>query len=174
MSKEETIDVLMAGYLSKDAALEDFNAVKATGADLIGLVILDKDLEGNVSIDVEDHAVRAGAKKLGGVGFIVGLFAPPLLAATAAGALIGAGVGKVAHNKIEAGIKAAAEGSIPIGGAALIAAYHPPRRRPSRQPSREPSSAATARRPARTRRAQGGDGRRPGKDERRLRSTART
>ncbi len=51
MSKEETIDVLMAGYLSKDAALDDFNAVQASGADLIGLVIIDKDLEGNVSID---------------------------------------------------------------------------------------------------------------------------
>jgi hypothetical protein len=125
MSKEETIDVLMAGYLSKDAALDDFNAVNASGADLIGLVILDKDLEGTVSIDVEDHAVRTAARKLGGVGFVVGLFAPPLLAATAAGAVIGAGVGKVAHRKIEAGIKESAEGSIPIGGAALIAVYHP-------------------------------------------------
>ena len=34
--EEETIDVLMAGYLSKDAAMEDFNAVKASGADLTG------------------------------------------------------------------------------------------------------------------------------------------
>jgi arylsulfatase len=126
MSKDETIDVLMAGYLSKEAALDDFNAIKATGADLIGLVILDKDLEGNVSIDLEDHAVATGAKKLGGVGLVVGLFAPPLLAATAVGALVGAGVGKVAHKKIEAGIKEGAQDAIPIGGAALIAAYHPP------------------------------------------------
>lgn len=123
MSKEETIDVLMAGYLSKDAALDDFNAVKATGADLVGLVILDKDLEGNVSIEVEDHAVRKMAKKLGGAGFVVGLFAPPLLAATAVGAVVGAGVGKVAHKKIQAGIKEGAEATIPIGGAALIAAF---------------------------------------------------
>jgi uncharacterized membrane protein len=125
MSRDETIDVLMAGHLSKNAAQDDFNAVNASGADLIGLVILDKDLEGNVSIDVEDHAVRTGAKKLGGAGFVVGLFAPPLLAATAVGAVIGAGVGKAAHRKIEAGIKASAEGAIPIGGAALIAVYHP-------------------------------------------------
>ncbi len=125
MSKEETIDVLMAGYLSKDAAQDDHDAVKATGADLIGLIIIDKDLEGNVSIDEEDHAVKIGAKKLGGVGLIVGLFAPPLLAATAVGVVVGAGVGKVAHNKIEAGIKAGAQDSIPIGGAALIVAYHP-------------------------------------------------
>ncbi len=125
MSKQETIDVLMAGYLSKNAALDDFNAVKATDADLIGLVILDKDLEGNVSIDVEDHAVRTGAKKLGGVGLVVGLFAPPLLAATAVGVVVGAGVGKVAHRKIEAGIKEGAQDAIPIGGAGLIVAYHP-------------------------------------------------
>ncbi len=125
MSKEETIDVLMAGYLSKDAAQEDHDAVKATGTDLIGLIIIDKDLAGNVSIDEEDHAVRTGAKKLGGVGFVVGLFAPPLLAATAVGAVVGAGAGKVAHNKIEASIKEGAQDSIPIGGAALIVAYHP-------------------------------------------------
>lgn len=125
MSKEETIDVLMAGYLSKDAAMDDFTAVQASGADLIGLIVIDKDLEGNVSIDLEDHAVRTGAKKLGGVGLIVGLFAPPLLAATAVGAVIGAGVGKAAHNKVEAGIKAGAQDAIPIGGAALIAAYVP-------------------------------------------------
>ena len=152
MSKEETIDVLMAGYLSKEAALDDFNAVNASGADLIGLVILDKDLEGTVSIDVEDHAVRTGAKKLGGVGFIVGLFAPPLLAATAAGAVIGAGVGKVAHRKIEAGIKESAEGSIPIGAPRSSPSTIPPRPRRSRQPSREPSNAVMVRPPARTRR----------------------
>jgi len=38
---------------------------------------------------------REGAAGLGAIGFAVGLFAPPLLAATAVGAAIGAGAGKV-------------------------------------------------------------------------------
>ena len=40
---------------------------------------------------------------LGGVGLVVGLFAPPLLAATAVGAGVGAVAGKFAKHRIEAG-----------------------------------------------------------------------
>ena len=43
--------------------------------------------------------VREGAAGLGAIGFAVGLFAPPLLAATAIGAVIGAGTGKLLHHK---------------------------------------------------------------------------
>ena len=108
-----------------------------------------------------------GPRSSGGSASIVGLFAPPLLAATAVGAVIGAGVGKAAHSKIEAGIKAGAEDAIPIGGAALIVAYHPA--------SGAAVEAAVTRaikrsigrghRPAQDG-AEGGDGRRPGEAER--------
>jgi arylsulfatase len=57
------------------------------------------------------------------VGFVVGLFAPPLLAATAVGALIGAGAGKLAHHKTAAKLEEQAGATIPIGGAGLIVAY---------------------------------------------------
>ena len=43
--------------------------------------------------------VREGAEGLGAVGFAVGLFAPPLLAATAIGAAMGAGAGELLHHK---------------------------------------------------------------------------
>jgi uncharacterized membrane protein len=59
----------------------------------------------------------------GGAGFIVGLFAPPLLAATAVGAVVGAGVGKIAQGKVESALEAQAEQTIPIGGAGLIVVY---------------------------------------------------
>ena len=39
--------------------------------------------------------VREGAAGLGAIRFAVGLFAPPLLAATAVGAVIGAGAGEL-------------------------------------------------------------------------------
>ena len=59
-----------------------------------------KDLEGNLAIEQTDHMVRDGADGLGAVGFAVGLFAPPLLAATAIGAVVGAAGGKALHKKI--------------------------------------------------------------------------
>ena len=125
MAKEQTINVLMAGYLSRQAAEEDFRAVEASRAETHGVVVVSKNLEGNVTVDQHDEAVRKGVKTFGGAGFVVGLFAPPLLAATAVGAVIGAGVGKVARRKVKAGIEQQAKDSIPIGGAGLIVAYPP-------------------------------------------------
>ena len=116
MAKEETMIALMAGYLSKDAAMEDFQAVKACGADLVGQAVIAKDLEGTVTVEVHDTAVKTLTKRLGGAGFIVGLFAPPLLIATAVGAAVGAGVGEVVHKKIEAGIRDSAGGGHPHRG----------------------------------------------------------
>ena len=68
--------------------------------------------------------VREGAAGLGAVGFAVGLFAPPLLAATAVGAAIGAGAGKLLHhNAPPRSCEEQAGATIPIGGAGLIVAY---------------------------------------------------
>ena len=67
----------MGGYLSKDAAQEDFEAVQACGAPLLGLVVVSKDLDGTMEIEQHDHIVKEGAMALGGAGFVVGLFAPP-------------------------------------------------------------------------------------------------
>jgi uncharacterized membrane protein len=121
--REETVDVLMGGYLSKDAAREDFESVQACGAPLLGLVVVSKGLDGSMEIEQHDHIVKEAAAGVGGAGFIVGLFAPPLLAATAVGVIVGAGVGKIAHRKVESALEAQAEQTIPIGGAGLIAVY---------------------------------------------------
>lgn len=120
---KQTVDVLMGGYLSKEAAHEDFDSVQACGAPLLGLVVVSKDLDGTMDIEEHDHIVKEGAVALGGAGFVVGLFAPPLLVATAVGAIVGAGVGKIAHRKIESTLEAQAEETIPIGGAGLIVIY---------------------------------------------------
>jgi len=120
---KQTVDVLMGGYLSKDAAHEDFEAVQACGAPLMGLVVVSKGLDGSMEIEQHDHIVKEGAMALGGAGFVVGLFAPPLLAATAVGAVVGAGVGKLAQRKVESALEAQAEQTIPIGGAGLIVVY---------------------------------------------------
>ena len=90
---DETTDVLIGGYLSKDAAHDDYEAALASGGYLHGAVVVSKDLQGNLSVEQTDDMVGEGAAGLGAVGFAVGLFAPPLLAATAVGAVIGAGAG---------------------------------------------------------------------------------
>ncbi len=121
--KDETIDVLIGGYLSTDAAQEDYEAVLACGEYLHGAVVVSKDLEGNLSVEQTDHMVREGAEGLGAVGLVVGLFAPPLLAATAVGAALGAVGGKVLHHKTADKLEEQAGETIPIGGAGLIVAY---------------------------------------------------
>ena len=120
---DETIDVLIGGYLSKEAADEDYEAVLGCGAHLWGAVVVSKDMEGNLSLEQTDHAVAAGAAGVGGVGLVVGLFAPPLLAATAIGAAIGAVGGHALHQKIGSKLEESAGETIPIGGAGLVVAY---------------------------------------------------
>jgi uncharacterized membrane protein len=120
---QEHTDVLIAGYMSHDAALEDYESVLACGARLWGAVVVSKDLEGDLSIEQTDHMVEESAAGLGGVGFVVGLFAPPLLAATAIGAAVGAVGGAALHKKTGSKIEEAAGETIPLGGAGLIVAY---------------------------------------------------
>ena len=120
---DETIDVLIGGYLSRDAAMEDYESVLGCGGYLHGAVVVSKDLEGNLAVEQTDHLVRKGAAGLGAIGFAVGLFAPPLLAATAVGAAIGAGAGKLLHNRTAAKLEEQAGATIPLGGAGLIVAY---------------------------------------------------
>ena len=120
---DETTDVLIGGYLSADAARDDYEAVLASGGYLHGAVVVSKDLQGNLSVEATDHMVREGAAGLGAVGFAVGLFAPPLLAATAVGAVIGAGTGKLLHHKATKKLEEQAGATIPVGGAGLIVAY---------------------------------------------------
>ena len=120
---DETIDVLIGGYLSKDAAMEDYESVLGCGSYLHGAVVVTKDLEGNLAVQQTDHMVREGAAGLGAVGFAVGLFAPPLLAATAIGAALGAGAGKVLHHRAAKKLEEQAGATIPLGGAGLVVAY---------------------------------------------------
>jgi len=123
MARHEEIDVLIGGYLSKEAAEEDYNAVLDCGGRLDGAAVISKDLEGNLAVEETDHMVRKGAEGLGAVGLAVGLFAPPLLAATAIGVVVGAGAGSVLHHKAADKLGEQAGETIPIGGAGLVVVY---------------------------------------------------
>ena len=123
MKLHDTIDVLIGGYLSKEAAEEDYNAVLDCGGGLQGMALVARDLEGELSVVETDHMVREGAGALGLVGLALGLAAPPLLATTAIGAALGAGVGGLLHHTTADKIGEQAGETIPLGGAGLIVIY---------------------------------------------------
>jgi uncharacterized membrane protein len=123
MKLHDTIDVLIGGYLSTEAAEEDYNAVRECGAHLQGAVVVSKDLSGELTVHETDHMVREGAEGVGAVGFALGLFAPPLLATTAIGAAMGAGAGELLHHRTTKKLGEQAGETIPLGGAGLIVAY---------------------------------------------------
>ena len=120
---DHVTNVMIAGYITKEPALLDYEAVLKSGAKFEGVVCVSRDLEGNSSIEETDHLKKGGAKTLGAAGFVVGLFAPPLLLSTVLGATIGAGLGHLAHNKVKSQIEVQAAETIPWGGAGLIVAY---------------------------------------------------
>ena len=49
--------MLIGGYLSTEAAHEDYEAVLACGATCTGAVVVSKDLEGELSVEQTDHMV---------------------------------------------------------------------------------------------------------------------
>jgi len=70
-----------------------------------------------------DHLGRKGAEAGAGAGLVIGLFAPPLLAATAVGAAAGALAGKFARHRVRAGIGDKLDDALPPGTAGVIAIY---------------------------------------------------
>ena len=120
---DKAMDVMIAGYLSKEPALADYEAVVSSGAKIDGVVCMSRDLEGNTTVELTDHMAKGGAKVLGGAGLVVGLAAPPLLASAAIGAVVGGALGKVAHRKTKDKIEEQAAETIPWGGAGVIVAY---------------------------------------------------
>jgi uncharacterized membrane protein len=121
-------DVLIAAYLFEDLAQKDFDAILKLAEDktitIEGVAVVQKDPDGEVHVNqTGDHLGRKGAKLGGGAGLVVGLLAPPLLAATAIGAAAGATVGKFAKHRLESGIGEKLDAALPPGSGGLIAIY---------------------------------------------------
>jgi len=66
-----------ASLASEQAAREDYDAVLNCGERIWGAAVVSKDLKGNVTVEESDHAVAEAATGGAGVGFVLGLFAPP-------------------------------------------------------------------------------------------------
>lgn len=120
---ERNLVLVVAAYDDAGSAAADFDAVKNLGdAAVVAAVVLERDAEGDVKVKEHGGGLVAGGTALGAVGgFVVGLFAPPLLLATAVGAGIGAGAGAIAKHHEEKNIGVEAEDWLPPGSSALVA-----------------------------------------------------
>ena len=120
--------VLVVGtYGEAGAAADDYKALKeGEGAGeykVVGAVVMNRGADGEVDVKEHDSGAHvAGGAVLGGTaGLVVGLFAPPLLAATAVGAGIGAVVGKLSKKHQEKQLGVELEEALPPGSSAVVA-----------------------------------------------------
>ena len=121
-------DVLVAGYQDIDEATKDFEAlvelVKEKEVSIEGVILVTHDEDGNVAVQrTGDNLGRKGTGWGGGVGLAVGLFAPPLLASVAVGAVAGRVVGRFAGNKVEKELRDKIGENLPPGSAGIIAIF---------------------------------------------------
>jgi arylsulfatase A-like enzyme/uncharacterized membrane protein len=126
MSKEEKNIVIVAAYMGTEPAKKNFDQltqlVKDRKVKSDGMILVQKNLEGKVTVnETGDHLGRKGVEWGGGVGLLVGLFAPPLLASIAVGAAGGALLGKFAKNKIVDGVEGGFGQNLKPGQAAILA-----------------------------------------------------
>jgi uncharacterized membrane protein len=122
----DNLALVVGSYADAGAATDDFNALKA-GEDageykVVGAVVMSRDASGKVDVKEHGDERAAGGAVLGGTaGLVVGLFAPPLLAATAIGAGIGAVLGYLSKRHAEKELGVDVEEYLPPGSSAVVA-----------------------------------------------------
>lgn len=121
----DNLMLYIATYDDAASATEDYrNLQAAREADLevVSSIVMHRDADGKVTVDEHGTGqVSSGALIGGAAGLVVGLFAPPLLAATAVGAGIGAVAGKIAERREEKKIGIDLEEALPPDSSAILA-----------------------------------------------------
>jgi uncharacterized membrane protein len=121
-------DVVIAAHLIPDLAQDEFDGlvklVEDGTLEVEGVVLVTVDADGTVAVkETGDHVGRKGLEIGGGVGLVVGLFAPPLLAATVVGGAVGGVIGKFAKHRVESGLEEKMGAALPPGSAGIVAIY---------------------------------------------------
>jgi len=122
----DNLVLVVGSYADAGAAADDFNTLKAGEKageyDVVGAVVMNRDASGKVDVKEHGDERTAGGAVLGGTaGLVVGLFAPPLLAATAVGAGIGALLGYLSKRHEEKKLGVDVEEYLPPGSSAVVA-----------------------------------------------------
>ena len=125
---ETPTDVLVAGYGEIDEATKDFESLVVLVRDgqvsIEGVILVTHAQDGSVSVrQTGDNLGRKGLGWGGGVGLAVGLFAPPLLASVAVGAVAGGVIGKFVDHRVEQDIHDKIGENLPPGSAGIIAVF---------------------------------------------------
>jgi arylsulfatase A-like enzyme/uncharacterized membrane protein len=118
--------LIMAAYPAADAAQSDFDALVALVEDKTvrseGLILVEHDTDDQVKVThTADHFGRKGLSWGGGVGVLVGLASPPMLASMVVGGAVGGVVGKFAKQKLDSGLEDSMREKLPAGTAMIIA-----------------------------------------------------
>ena len=121
-------DVLVGAYPDIDAAMKEFDALAKLVEDkkvkMEAAILITHAEDGSVTVaQTADHRGRKGVEWGGAVGVLVGLAAPPLLAATAAGAVAGGLIGKFVDKRLETEMHDKIGENLPAGTAGIIAAF---------------------------------------------------
>ena len=120
----DNLALYVAAYSDATSAKADFQSLKdAEGDDMeiVGAVVMSRDADGKVDVlEKGDGDTASGAVIGGGIGFVVGLFAPPLLAATAVGAGIGALLGHLTKKHEEKELGADLDEYFPPNSSAVV------------------------------------------------------
>lgn len=119
------MQLILAVYPSAHTAEEDFDglvaSIESKQVQSDGAVLVQRDEEGRVTVaDTGNKLGRKGAGWGGGVGVLVGLAAPPLLASMAVGTAAGAVVGKFAQHRLDSGLEAGLGEKLAPGSAAIL------------------------------------------------------
>ena len=122
----DNLALYVATYDTADAATEDYKSLKAAESasdlEVVSSVVMHRGEDGGVEVDEHGTGhVAKGAWIGGAAGLVLGLFAPPLLAATAIGAGVGAIAGNIAKKRDEKQVGLELEEYLPKGSSAIVA-----------------------------------------------------
>jgi arylsulfatase A-like enzyme/uncharacterized membrane protein len=124
MSENQVL--IMSPYASAAPAQQDFDALAALVTDKTvrseGLILIEHAADGQVKVThTADHMGRKGLGWGGGVGVLVGLFNPAMLASVVVGGAAGGLLGKFTKKKVDAGLGDKIGQNLPEGAAVVIA-----------------------------------------------------
>jgi len=131
-------EVVVAAYPASAAAQTDYEElvrrIRAKEVRSEGAILIEKNEAGEVVVrETGDHLGRRGVGWGSGVGVLVGLAAPPLLASVAVGAAAGGIVGQFTKRRMESGLEAGFGENLKPGQAAIVTIVHVDDRLPAEQ-----------------------------------------
>ena len=121
----QNLVLYVASYGDAASAAADYKALRDAESDtdllVLGAVVVSKDDDGNVDVDEKGAPQTGGGAVVdGGIGAIVGLFAPPFLLATAEGAGLGAIAGELTKKHEEKKLGVDLDEYPPNGSSAIL------------------------------------------------------